>query len=422
MTRPPSRRPVILVLSQVYRPDPAAVGQYLAWSAEALVERGYGARAIASARGFDDPTQTYPLRETLDGVDVVRLPLSSFGKKNIPLRLLGMALFLPQAIVRGLFTPNLGGVLVSTSPPLASLAAVVIAFFRRVPITYWVMDVNPDQMIELGKTTERSLAARVFNAFNRLILRRASAVVALDRFMAERLNRKHDVSHKLTVMPPWPHGDAKGAIEHADNPFRREHGLDGKFVVMYSGNHAFTNPIKTILDAALRMQDREDLVFAFVGGGVRKKEVDVAIAEHEPTNLVSLPYQPLDNTPYSLSAADVHLVTLGNEVVGIVHPCKVYGALALGRPILYVGPRPSHVSDLIDEHHIGWSLAHGDVEAAIRTIDQVRQTPPDELRAMGQRAARLVEERFNERQMIDAFCDVVTREIPLTRQEKERGG
>jgi glycosyltransferase involved in cell wall biosynthesis len=406
---------VILVLSQVYRPDPAAVGQYLAWSAEALVERGYAARAITSARGFDDPTQRYPLRETLDGVDVVRLPLSSFGKKTIALRLLGMAFFLPQAILRGLFTPRLAAILVSTSPPLASLAALVIGFLRRVPITYWVMDLNPDQMIALGKVRETSLAARVFDAFNRMILRRASAVVALDRFMAERVNKKLDVSHKLTVMPPWPHdeshGEGPGPVEHADNPFRHKHGLEGKFIVMYSGNHAFTNPIGTILDAALRMQDRQDLVFAFVGGGVRKKEVDAAIRQHAPTNLLSLPYQPLEQTRYSLSAADVHLVTLGNEVVGVVHPCKVYGALALGRPILYVGPRPSHVSDLIDEHHVGWSLDHGDVEAAIRTIDLIRQTPPDELQAMGERAARLVRERFDERQMIDAFCDVVTKDI-----------
>jgi glycosyltransferase involved in cell wall biosynthesis len=413
---------VILVLSQVYRPDPAAVGQYLAWSAEALVERGFAARAITSSRGFDDPTQRYPLRETLDGVDVVRLPLSSFGKKSIPLRLLGMAFFLPQAILRGLFTPNLAAILVSTSPPLASLAALVIGFLRRVPITYWVMDLNPDQMIALGKVRETSLAARVFDVFNRMILRRASAVVALDRFMAERLNKKLDVSHKLTVMPPWPHNESHegqaGPVEHADNPFRREHGLDRKFVVMYSGNHAFTNPIATVLEAALRMQDREDLVFAFVGGGVRKKEVDAAIQQHRPPNVLSLPYQPLEQTRYSLSAADVHLVTLGDEVVGIVHPCKVYGALALGRPILYVGPHPSHVSDLIDEHRVGWSIDHGDVEEAIRTIDAIRQTPPEELREMGQRALRLIAERFDERQMIDEFCDVVTRDIPLPSEEK----
>jgi colanic acid biosynthesis glycosyl transferase WcaI len=405
------QRPRILVLSQVYVPDPTAVGQYLADAAEALAERGHDVRVITSARGFDDPTQKYPLRETIRGVEVVRMPFSSFGKKSIAHRLAGMVVFLTQALVRGLFTPRLGAILVSTSPPLASFAAVIIGALRGVPITYWAMDLNPDQMIQLGRIKETSLAARVFDFFNRLILRRAAAVVALDRFMGERLCRKHEITDKLTVMPPWPHAEHDGGVPHDENPFRREHNLDGKFVVMYSGNHALTNPIETILDAAVRMQHREDLVFMFIGGGIRKKSVEETIAKHKPTNIVSLPYQPLETIRYSLSAADVHLVTLGQEVVGCVHPCKVYGALALSRPILYAGPRPSHVTDLLSEddpaQRIGWSIEHGDVDAALRAIDEIRALPQAELAAMGDRAAALVQERFDTKQMIDRFCDVI---------------
>lgn len=405
------QRPQILVISQVYPPDPTSVGQHLADAAEGLVARGYNVRVITSARGFDDPTQRHPLRESRNGVDVVRMPFASFGKRTIAHRLAGMVVFLAQALVRGLFTPRVAGVLVSTSPPLASFVAVLIGALRGAPITYWAMDLNPDQMIQLGKIKETALSARVFDWFNRRILRRAAAVVALDRFMAERLNRKTNIDAKLTVMPPWPHGDADSPLPHDENPFRREHGLEGKFVVMYSGNHALTNPIETVLDAAVRMQDRDDLVFMFIGGGVRKKSVEETIAEHRPTNVRSLPYQPLESIRYSLSAADVHLVTLGQEVVGCVHPCKVYGALALGRPILYAGPRPSHVTDLLAEDdpakRIGRSIEHGDVEGAIRAIDEFRALPPAELRAMGDRAAALVRERFDTRRMIDRFCDVV---------------
>jgi colanic acid biosynthesis glycosyl transferase WcaI len=406
-----AKRPLILVISQVYPPDPTSVGQHLADAAEGLVARGYDVRVITSARGFDDPTKKYPLSEMRGGVDVARMPLASFGKKTIAHRLAGMVTFLAQALFRGLFTPRVSGILVSTSPPLASFVAVIISVLRAAPITYWAMDLNPDQMIQLGKIKETALSARVFDWFNRRILRRAAAVVALDRFMAERLNRKTNIDDKLTVMPPWPHGESDRPLPHDENPFRREHNLASKFVVMYSGNHALTNPIETILDAAVRMQDRQDLVFMFIGGGVRKKSVEETIAQHKPTNIVSLPYQPLETIRYSLSAADVHLVTLGQEVVGCVHPCKVYGALALGRPILYAGPRPSHVTDLLNEddpaQRIGWSIEHGDVDAAIRAIDEIRALPPAELAAMGDRAAALVQERFDTKQMIDRFCDVI---------------
>ncbi len=417
---PPGKRPRILLISQVFPPDPTAVGQYLADAAEALVQRGYDVRVLTSARGFDDPTARYPARERRGGVEIIRLPFSSFGKKTIAHRLVGMVTFLTQVLVRGLFTPRLRGILVSTSPPLASFAAVLIGFLRRSPITYWAMDINPDQMVALGRLDPKALSVRAFDAFNRLILRRAASVVALDRFMGDRLCAKYDISEKLLVMPPWPHGEHQEPVPHDENPFRKKHGLQGKFVVMYSGNHALTNPIDTLIETALRMQNREDLVFLFVGGGVRKQEVDEAIAKHQPTNLLSLPYQPREQTRWSLSAADVHVVTLGDSVVGIVHPCKVYGAMALGRPLLYFGPNPSHVSDLLEEENpkkrIGWSLHHGDVEAAIATMDKICQMPNDELQAMGDRAAQVVRERFDSAKMIDRFCTVTTRGVSALKE------
>jgi len=286
---------------------------------------------------------------------------------------------------------------------------MVIAWVHRVPIKYWVMDLNPDQMIVLGRLTERSLPARVFNFINRRILNRAADVVVLDRFMAERLARKCDVSAKQTLMPPWPHDDHLAVVNHADNPFRREHDLNGKFVIMYSGNHGYSTPITTVLQAALKLQDMDNLVFMFIGGGVGKKEVEDTIAEHKPPNIVSLPYQPLDQIKYSLSAADVHLVSAGDTVVGVVHPCKVYGAMAVSRPILLLGPDPCHVSDLLSEHRLGWHIMHGDVDAAVATLREIVETPAAEIKAMGERGRDIITTRLGKQVLCGRFCDVLER-------------
>jgi len=398
----------LLVISQVYVPDPASVGQHVADAAAEMVRRGYRVRVLTSGRGYDDPTKRYPARETLDGVDVVRLPLSSFGKKSIPHRLLGQGLFLLQAVLRGLFTRSLAGIMVSTSPPMASVAAVIISVLRGVGVKYWVMDLNPDQMIAMGKITPTSVPARVFDAFNRAILRRASDVVVMDRFMAERVGRKADVAAKMVAMPPWPHETEVQDIAHAENPFRKKHGLEGKFVVMYSGNHSPANPIGTVLEAAERLRDEARVVFMFIGGGGAKKDVEEKIAAG-CANVRSLPYQPLAEIRYSLSAADVHVVSIGNEVVGIVHPCKVYGAMAMSRPVLLLGPNPSHVSDLIAEHRIGWHLNHGDVDGAVATIRGMLGTPREELGAMGARAGRVISTTLSRATLCGRFCDVLER-------------
>ncbi len=413
MTRNTSQK-TILILSQVYVPDPASVGQHMADAAEGLAERGYRVVVFTSRRGYDDWHVKYPARETRGGVEIVRLPFSSFGKASLVLRLLAALLFMVQCAVRGLVVRKLAAILVTTSPPMCSLAAVAVSMLRRVPIKFWVMDLNPDQLIEMGKLTERSFAARIFNSINRLILRRSADVVALDRFMADRLNRKYDVTEKLHIMPPWPHDDHLEVVDHAENPFRKEHGLEDKFVIMYSGNHGLTTPVTTILDAAIRLQDVDSLVFMFIGGG----HVERVIAEHHPTNIRSLPYQPLSQIKYSLSAADVHLVTMLDEVVGVIHPCKIYGAMSVHRPVLMVGPDPSHVTDILDEHRIGWRVPHGDVDAAVEVIRKILATDRDELAEMGRRAGQAVDAYFSKEHLATRFCDVLERGLGEETLEK----
>ncbi len=398
-------RRTFLILSQVYVPDPAAVGQHMADAAGELVRRGHRVVVLTSDRGYDDPSVRYPRKDTVDGVEVRRIPLTSFGKSSIAMRLLGGVSYTLQAIVRSFALRPLDVVLVSTAPPMASIAAVVIGALRRVPIKYWVMDLNPDQLVALGVIRPTSPVARVFDRLNRIILRRASDVVVLDRFMAARVNRKLDVSRKLAIIPPWPHEDHLDAVEHGDNPFRRHHGLNGKRVVMYSGNHGPSNPIATILAAAKRLSDLPDMIFMFIGGGIGKKEVDDAAG---PT-IRSLPYQPLRELRFSLSAADVHLVTVGDAVVGVVHPSKVYGALAVARPVLLLGPAGSHVGELIDEHEIGWRISHGDVDGAERVLREIAAAPPGELAARGARAKALASTRLSKAALCGAFCDVVER-------------
>src|SRR6476620_11382740 len=212
-----STRRTFLIISQVYPPDPTAVGQHLADVAKELVRRGNRVIVYTADRGYDDPSVAFPGKDTIDGVEVRRLRLSSFGKSSIPVRLLGGTLFVGQVILRGGLTRGVDAILVSTSPPMGPWGAVLLGLLHRVPVKYWVMDVNPDQMIALGKLTSRSLAARVFDYVNRVVLRRASDVIVLDRFMAERINSKVDVSQKMTILPPWPAVDTYEVVSPDEN-------------------------------------------------------------------------------------------------------------------------------------------------------------------------------------------------------------
>jgi glycosyltransferase involved in cell wall biosynthesis len=400
-------QPTIVIITQVYIPDPASVGQHMGSAAAELGDRDLRVVVLTSRTGYEDPTRKYPAHECHGSVTVCRLPWSSFGKDSMLRRLLGAASFLFQALLRTLFMPQVDGILVSTSPPMCSLAALVIAAVRRVPIVYWVMDINPDQAVALGHFHADSLPVRWMNRLNRAILRRAERIITLDHFMAQRLMRTQDCRARIAVIPPWPLERTVAPIAHRDNPFRRQHGLDGKFVVMYSGNMSTAHPLRTILDAAERLRDRHDLLFMFVGGGQGRKEVEQFLAEHDPGNIRLLPYQPLHQLRYSLSAADVHLVSMGDNMVGIVHPCKIYGAMACGRPVLLIGPRASHAGELLDRHEIGWQIDHGNVPATVKLIETLLATGTAQLAEIGLRAQAAIERALSKPALCAAFCDEI---------------
>ena len=221
-----------------------------------MARRGHRVRVYTSATGYDDPTVRYPRRENLHGVDVRRLPFSSFGKKSILTRIIGTFTFMSQVLIVGLFTPNVDGIFFSTSPPLIGVIASFIRVVRGVPIAYWAMDLNPDQLIALGKLKPAAFTTRLLESINRWILRQSSLVIALDRFMAGRLEKRARVQNKLLVMPPWPHENCMEPVAPQENPFiYKRHALAGKFVIMYSGNHSPSNPLDTLLQAAVTFKD-----------------------------------------------------------------------------------------------------------------------------------------------------------------------
>lgn len=402
-------RGTTLFITQVYLPDPAALGQYFGDAAAELVRRGHRVLVLTADRGYDDPSKTYSRTEHIAGVAVRRLPFSSFGKRSLVHRLLGAGSFLVQVCIAGACVSDLRCVVVGTSPPMGSVAALWISWVRGVPIAYWVMDINPDQVVALGKLGPRSPVARGFDWLNRRILSRAREIITLDRFMAERLRAKGvTLEHKLSVIPPWPHQEAAPVpLEH--NPFREAHGLEGRLVIMYSGNHSPASPLTTLLEAAQRLRDEPRLCFAFVGGGLGKRDVEAFVSRHQLSNVLCLPYQPLATLGQSLSAADVHVVALGEDMVGIIHPSKLYGAMAVARPVLFLGPRPSHVSDLLDEFEFGWHVPQGDVERCVNVLREIMNCPPERLGAMGELAHRVVESRLSMARLCGQLCDALER-------------
>ncbi len=369
-----------LLLNQTFHPDVMATGQYLTTLAEGIVESGHEVTVITSRRAYDTPQKVFAKKEVWRGIHVIRVASTGFGKDAKWRRVADFCSFFLSALLRALFLKKHDAIVALTSPPLVCLIGAWLSRIWKVPFFYWVMDLNPDEAIAVGWLRKGSLAAKVLEAISLLCLRQAERIVVLDSFMRDRILTKGIPSERLLVVPPGPLDkevkfDSKGREE-----FRRLHGLDGKFVVMYSGNHSPVHPLETLLNAAERLKGDTDIIFCFVGGGSEWRKIE-AIAALNPklsTNIRCLPYQPLANLSASLSAADLHVVVMGDAMLGLVHPCKIYNMLAVGAPVLYIGPEPSHVTEILDSLPSNYCLAkvrHGDFAGLVRLIQEAKSQP-----------------------------------------------
>lgn len=155
---------------------------------------------------------------------------------------------------------------------------------------------------------------------------------------------------------------------------------------MYSGNHSPCHPLGTLIDAARQLRDRTDLAFCFIGGGSEQVKIREFARLHKLQNILCLPYRPLNEVSNSLSAADLHVVVMGDPFVGIVHPSKIYNIINVGGRILYIGPEESHVSDLVPYLQTDHLIAarHGDTNKVatliLESLEQERYSRPTEIK------------------------------------------
>jgi colanic acid biosynthesis glycosyl transferase WcaI len=353
----------VLILNQAFYPDVVSTAQHAADLAVALADAGHSVTVIAGNRGYDDPSQRYARRENWRGVRILRVGTLGLGKSSRWRRAAGFAWFMSACALRLLMLPRQDVIVAMTSPPLISFLAALAVPLKARRLVVWAMDVNPDEAIAAGWLRERSLTARSLAAMLRYSLRRASAVVVLDRFMRERILAKGVPASRVHTVPPWAHDDVVRFDDAGRRRFREEHGLDEKFIVMYSGNHSPCHALDTLLHAAEHLRSNPQIAFCFVGGGSEHGKIRRRAQELGLDNVLCLPYQPLEQLAGSLSAADLHVVVMGDKFRGIVHPCKIYNVIAVGSPFLYVGPEESHLTDLAEDlPHAAWSShRHGDV-------------------------------------------------------------
>jgi len=240
-------------------------------------------------------------------------------------------------------------------------------------LIFWVMDLNPDEAIAAGWLKPNSFTSKVLSTLLNRSMRHSDKIIALDRLAKQRIVAKGIAEDKIEIISPWSHDDSVHFDQRGREAFRAAHGWSKKYVVMYAGNHSPCHPLDTLLEAALKLKGREEIIFCFVGGGSEQSKVREFSHTNTLKNILCLPYQPLPELSAVLSAADLHVVVMGEAFTGIVHPSKIYNILAVASPFLYIGPELSHITDIVarlDDRKLAKIARHGDVELVRKHVGE----------------------------------------------------
>ena len=334
---------------------------------------------------------------------------ASFGLKptNTLKSALVMAIYLVHVVLYTLFGARADRNVFLTTPPLLPLWGYVLSRLRGQPYTCIVMDVYPELFVAYGRLRHDARLTRLFARLSSFALRHADSVIVIGRCMAERIQAKGVAAERLHVIPNWMNEQLVTPVPHEDNPFRQEHGLTGKFVVLYSGNMGQYHNFNDILTAAQMLRNHANIAFVFIGDGARQAAIETWVQKHRLANVLLLPYQDVKQLSYSLSAGDLHLVTLMAACTGFAVPSKSYGILAAGRPILYQGHPNGEIARLIREEGIGSVVAIDDPEGLRQCILRYADDP-SLIQEQGQKARRLLEGPYSRAAALARYTAVLT--------------
>ena len=184
--------------------------------------------------------------------------------------------------------------------------------------------------------------------------------VAIGEGMRKRLLDLGVDPARVDVIHNWSDDERIQPLSAEANPLRGEWGLDGKFVVGYSGNLGRAHEYETLLAAADRLRGERNLVFLFIGGGASMDGLRAEAQARGIENLIFRPYQAAERLRESLAVPDVHLVVLRPEMEGLIVPSKFYGIAAAGRPTIFVGSRDGEIAGLLSAGEAGFAVDQGD--------------------------------------------------------------
>jgi len=270
-----------------------------------------------------------------------------YNRKNILFRIITWSIAFLQLFLLTAFKYRQHKLLIISNPPLA----LFLPLFFNCAFDILIYDVYPDILYEAGYISRNSWLVLLWEKANRKVFSQAGRIFTITEGMKEIL-KKYSGNKPIEVIPVWTDNTFLKPLPKDKNPFVHKHRLTGKFVVMYSGNLGLTHCVEIIPEIASKIHNPA-VQFVIIGEGEKKKIVQQKIDQYCLKNVLLLPRQEVKTLPFSLSSADLALITLSKDASKLSVPSKTFNFMSSGAALLCISTFDSELNNIVTKYNNG---------------------------------------------------------------------
>lgn len=369
----------LLVYAHYYHPDVASTGQILKELCEGM-KNTFDITVICAVPSYDgkvadEYTTDKYYHENINGVNIIRVRVPAFTKDNKKSRMKNLISYFLGAVGATFKSEKQDYIFTISQPPiLGGVLGVIGKWFKGGKMIYNIQDFNPEQTMAVGYSKNK-LILKAAMTVDKFSCKQSDKVIVVGRDMQETLRNRFNknvpnnvfINNWIDEKEIYPLSEDNEKV----TAFKKQYDLENKTVIMYSGNIGLYYDLENLIEVIGRFKDRDDVVFAFVGDGTKRQDIEDYVNRHELKNVQFIPYQEKKDLIYSLNAGDVHWVVNAKGIKGVSVPSKLYGVMAAGKTIFGVLEKGSEARLIIEDCNCGVCIEPGKYDLIYQELKMV---------------------------------------------------
>lgn len=410
-----NKKKKLLVYAHYYYPDVASTGQILTELCEGMKET-FDITVICVVPSYtgkiEEKYKTQRIyKENINGINIVRVRVPEFQKSNKVSRTKNLLAYFFNSLIATFKLEKHDYIFTISQPPiLGGVLGVLGKWIKGGKLIYNIQDFNPEQTMAVGYTKNKLLlnTAMMMDKFS---CKQSNEVIVVGRDMQETLRNRFNNKKvpENTFINNWI--DEKEIYPLNENhpkiiDFKEKYNLNDKFIIMYSGNIGLYYDLENIIKVIGKFKGREDVIFAFVGDGTVKKEIESYATENKLNNVTFIPYQDKADLVYSLNSADIHWVVNAKGIKGVSVPSKLYGVMAAGKSVLGVLDEGSEARLIVDECNCGVCTEPSNYDEIYNKIEYILNNK-EKVKSLGQNGRKYLEMNLTKEVSINKYKNTI---------------